>query len=129
MVRILVADDLADNRQLAGMLLQRMGYTTLMASDGIEALALIDRERPDLVLLDLTMPRMDGWEVCRKVKADPQLQHIQIVAFTASCDPADIRLLMSPDWAGFVTKPFDIPSFMETIRASFGAGNAPGLRA
>jgi len=113
MPTILVVDDMPDNRQLLGIMLQRSGYTTEMARDGVEALEAIQKSRPDLILLDLNLPRMD---VCRTVKSDPRLAHIPIVALTASCSPGEVKQLMTPDWTDYVSKPFDVMSLMEKVK-------------
>lgn len=115
MTTILVVDDLVDNRRLLGLVLQRFGYNVLMATDGVEAMDLINREPPDLVLLDLNMPRMDGWQVCANVKADQRLQHIPIVAVTANCNPVDMKKLASPAWKAYFNKPFDLMALVDQI--------------
>ncbi|KPL90387.1 MULTISPECIES: response regulator [Herpetosiphon] len=123
MPTILVVDDMPDNRQLLGIMLQRSGYTTEMARDGVEALEAIQKSQPDLVLLDLNLPRMDGWTVCRTVKASPHLAHIPIVALTASCSPGEVKQLMTPDWTDYVSKPFDVMSLMEKVKLWLAGSN------
>ena len=81
--RILVAEDDPDNRSIVVKVLTLEGYETLEAADGRSALALVRRERPDLIVMDLGMPGMDGWEASRRLKADPQTADIPIIALTA----------------------------------------------
>src|SRR5207244_2435640 len=81
--RILVAEDDPDNRCIVVKVLTLEGYETLAADDGRSALALARRERPDLIVMDLGMPGMDGWEAARRLKADPQTADIPIIALTA----------------------------------------------
>ena len=81
--RILVAEDDPDNRCIVVKVLTLEGYETLEADDGRSALALARRERPDLIVMDLGMPGMDGWEAARRLKADPQTADIRIIALTA----------------------------------------------
>jgi len=81
--RILVAEDDPDNRCIVVKVLTRESYETLEADDGRPALALARRERPDLIVMDLGMPGMDGWEAARRLKADPQTADIPIIALTA----------------------------------------------
>ena len=86
--RILIIDDDPDALTLIGLTLERRGYSVLRAAGGSEALMLIESDRPDLVLLDLMMPHMDGYEVCRRIKADPRLTGIPIVMLTAKAQMA-----------------------------------------
>lgn len=81
--RILIVDDDPDALTLIGLTLERRGYIVLKAGGGSEALTLIEADRPELVLLDLMMPHMDGYEVCRRIKSDPRLLDIPIVMLTA----------------------------------------------
>ncbi|HET7087877.1 MAG TPA: response regulator [Anaerolineae bacterium] len=86
--RILIIDDDPDALTLIGLTLERRGYSVLKAAGGSEALMMIESDRPDLVLLDLMMPHMDGYEVCRRIKADPRLTGIPIVMLTAKAQMA-----------------------------------------
>jgi len=81
--RILVAEDDPDNRCIVVKVLTLEGYQTVATDDGRSALALARRERPDLIVMDLGMPGMDGWEAARRLKADPQTADIPIIALTA----------------------------------------------
>src|SRR3954453_12533047 len=79
---ILVADDDADHREILAWRLETRGYAVVLAADGVEALALTRERRPDLVLMDASMPRLDGFEVCRRIKADPSLPFTPIILVT-----------------------------------------------
>jgi CheY-like chemotaxis protein len=81
--KILVADDDADNRAIAQDALEMAGYDVVTATDGEEALEKISSEKPAVILLDLSMPKVDGWEVARRVRANQGLAHVPIIAFTA----------------------------------------------
>ena len=81
--KILVVEDDTDNRRIVTKVLSVEGYTVIEAVDGNEALALTRAERPDLILMDLALPNMDGWEATRQIKADAALRHIPVVALTA----------------------------------------------
>jgi CheY-like chemotaxis protein len=83
MSKILVADDDADNRAIAQDALEMAGYQVVLAMDGVEALEKIVSEKPVLLLLDLSMPKLDGWEVARRVRANRDLASMPIIAFTA----------------------------------------------
>src|SRR4030066_256470 len=86
--RILIIDDDPDALTLIGLTLERRGYDVLKASGGAEALMMVETDRPDLILLDLMMPHMDGYEVCRRIKADPRLANTPIVMLTAKAQMA-----------------------------------------
>jgi len=88
---VLVVDDVAANRDLLEADLVDLGYEVCQAADGVEALALIERAEPDLILLDIDMPRMDGITLCRALKADPLRRLIPVVLITALGD-RDTRL-------------------------------------
>jgi len=85
--RILIADDDPDMRHLLRLILRRRGYQIIEARDGQETLARASEERPDLILLDIMMPRMSGFEVCRRLQADKGTVHIPIIFLTAKSDP------------------------------------------
>ena len=82
--RILVVDDISKNLQVVGTMLRNEGYDVMPASSGAHALDRVSVRLPDLILLDLMMPEMDGLEVCRRLKADPLTQPIPIIFLTAS---------------------------------------------
>jgi DNA-binding response OmpR family regulator len=105
--RVLVVDDERSIRLLCRVNLAASGMDVLEASDGREGLELARRERPDLVLLDVMMPEVDGWTVARELAADAQTRDIPIVFLTARADPADKRLGQQLGGVGYVVKPFD----------------------
>ncbi len=111
--RVLVADDEPAVTEVMGMALDAAGYHVLTAHDGVEALELVRRERPDVALLDVMMPRMDGREVCRRIKGDPELANTPVVLVSAM-DEADV------DWRdvgadAFLQKAFDILSLPRLV--------------
>ncbi len=87
--KILIVDDEPDLVRVTSFRLKKMGYNVIVGTDGNQALSLIESERPDLVLLDLRLPEIDGLEACRRVKADPKLKDIPIILFTASISSAE----------------------------------------
>ena len=104
---VLVVDDMAANRALLEAQLLPRGYEIRQAADGIEALESIDAGEPDLILLDVAMPRMDGLELCRRLKAHPRRRLIPIVLLTASIDRATRLAGRAAGADDFLTKPFD----------------------
>ena len=104
---LLVVDDEPDVNRLVTRIFAKRGYRIQVALDGAEALAQIAAERPDLILLDLYLPKLDGWEVCRRLKGDPATAHIPIIMMTAAhanVDDAGIGLGLGAD--EYVAKPF-----------------------
>ncbi len=104
---MLVVDDEHAIRLLCRVNLAAAGMDVLEAADGREGLDLARSERPDLVLLDVMMPNVDGWAVARELAADEETRDIPIVFLTARADPADRRLGEELGGVGYVVKPFD----------------------
>ncbi len=118
---VLIVDDDARNRKLARDVLEAAGLRTLAAADGAQAIALATAHRPDVILMDLRLPDVDGVEVTRRLRADPRTAATPVVALTATpLDPAD-------DWpvragfAGYLVKPIDIEAFPSLLRRLAGA--------
>ena len=104
--RVLVIEDHEDNRKIVRDLLTASGYEMLEASSGEEGLASAERERPDLILMDIQLPGLDGYEVTRRVKAIPALNHIPIIAVTSYALSGDDQKAFAAGCDGYVTKPF-----------------------
>lgn len=79
---MLVVDDIEDNRELYGSYFEAMGYRVVHAVDGVEALEVVARDAPDVVLMDLAMPRLDGWEATTRIKSNPRTKHVVVVVIT-----------------------------------------------
>lgn len=104
---VLVVDDLQANREILLARLETLDYVVREASDGVEALESIEAEEPDLILLDVDMPRMDGIAVCQKLKAHPRRRLIPIIILTASIDPAQRLRGLAAGADDYLSKPFD----------------------
>jgi len=115
--RILVVDDIMPNVKLLEAKLKNEYYNVISAYSGAEALEIIKNERPDLVLLDVMMPEMDGFEVCRRIKADPKTEHIPVVMVTALTDTADRVMGLEAGADDFLTKPLDDVALMARVRS------------
>lgn len=102
---ILIAEDDADNREGYAEYLAFLGYRVAQASDGDEALASALQLRPDVLLLDLAMPGIDGWEVARQVRADPRTRSMLVIALSACVFPTDIRRATDAGCDLFLDKP------------------------
>jgi two-component system, OmpR family, alkaline phosphatase synthesis response regulator PhoP len=125
---VLLADDEPDIALVTRTRIQLNGYDVIVAGDGEIALAMIRQALPDLILLDLKMPKLDGFQVCKIVKSDPALRHIPVLLFSASSSYAlsleKQCLQLGAD--GYVRKPFDVRELLDKIAALIAA--RPGFR-
>ena len=103
--RVLIADDDYDNRTIAQEVLKKAGYQTIVATNGEEALSLALHEKPDLILLDLSMPKISGWDVAKHLRADPHFKQVPIIAFTAHAMNGDAAKAMAVGCDGYLSKP------------------------
>lgn len=116
-MKILVVDDELNIRELMKFNLEKAEYKVTEAEDGLQALGLVEQEKPDLILLDLMLPKLDGIEVCKKVKSNPKTAGIPIIMLTARADEIDkiIGLEMGAD--DYITKPFSPREVVARVRA------------
>ena len=115
MATILLIEDSQDNRNVTELILMDAGYTVITAEDGLRGLGLATRARPDLIVMDLALPRLDGWAATRRLKAQPTTRHIPVVAFTAHVTPEAIARAEIAGCVAVVTKPFEIDTLLHTI--------------
>jgi DNA-binding response OmpR family regulator len=114
--RVVCIEDEPEMIDLVRLILGRKGYDVIGANGGIEGLDAVRRERPDIILLDLMMPDMDGWEVYQQIKADPELKHIPVVVVTAKAQSIDKVLgLHIAKVDDYITKPFGPQELLESI--------------
>jgi two-component system sensor histidine kinase/response regulator len=114
--RVLVVDDIPKNLQVVGTMLRNAGYAIMPASSGAEALEGVRVQVPDLILLDLMMPEMDGLEVCRRLKADPLTQAVPVIFLTASNEMEHLVQGFDVGAVDYVTKPFNPPELLARVR-------------
>jgi two-component system, cell cycle response regulator DivK len=114
--RILIVEDQEDNRRIIRDLLLASDYALAEATTGEEGLALAERERPDLILMDIQLPGMDGYEVTRRIKANPALRHIPIIAVTSYALSGDDQKAFEAGCNDYVTKPFSPRALLSKIR-------------
>jgi CheY-like chemotaxis protein len=112
---ILVIEDNEANLELINFLLSAHGYTPQLATNGKEGLRLACQERPDLVLLDLRMPGMDGYEVAEAIRRQPELEHTRIVAVTASAMTRERERIDAAGFDGYIQKPIDPETFISQV--------------
>lgn len=113
---ILLVEDREDNRVLARKLLERAGFRVVEATDGREALEQVTAQRPDLLLLDMSLPLVDGWTVARTLRQSPDFKDLLIVALTAHAMDGDRERALEAGCDEFLTKPIEVAKFIPTIR-------------
>jgi CheY-like chemotaxis protein len=121
MARILVVEDSPDIRELVRVLLESAGHEVLTASDGQEGVALTRERHPNLVLMDLSLPVLSGWEATREIKADPATASIPVIAVTAHAMQGDRERALAAGCDGFVAKPIDEETFASVVASFLGA--------
>lgn len=115
MSRILLVEDNEDNFDMVCFLLERAGFEVLGAHDGQEGIDVACREHPDLILMDLSLPEVDGWTAASILKADPTTKNIMLLALTAHALPGDRKRAMDIGFDGYITKPINVLSFADSI--------------
>ena len=114
--RILVVEDTEDNRRIIRDLLGASGYALLEATDGAEGVELARRERPDLILMDIQLPEIDGYEATRQIRAIPELAGVPIIAVTSYALSGDEAKARAAGCDGYVAKPFSPRQLLAKIR-------------
>jgi CheY-like chemotaxis protein len=116
-MKILYVEDNDDNIYVLQNRLKRVGYDVIVARDGAEGVALASIERPDIVLMDLSLPVLDGWEATRRIKRASQTQRIPVIALSANAMAGDREEALAAGCDDFDTKPVDMPRLLAKIRA------------
>jgi CheY-like chemotaxis protein len=122
--RILVVDDYRDGREMVSEYLTYQGFPTREAQDGQEAIELAAAWRPSIILMDLQMPGMDGWEVTRRLKADPNTRHILVVALTAHALRREVDAARAAGCDAVVPKPYALSALADALSRAVDAGAA-----
>jgi two-component system cell cycle response regulator DivK len=120
-MRILYVEDNDDNVYMLKNRLTRAGFTVIVATDGAQGVAMATSEQPDLILMDLTLPDIDGEEATRRIKGDPATKHIPVIALTANAMPGDREKALAAGCDDFDTKPVELPRLLEKIKAHASA--------
>jgi two-component system, cell cycle response regulator DivK len=121
MSTVLIVEDNEKNMKLARDVLQAKGYETLEAVTGEEGVKLAKERTPDLVLMDIQLPGINGIEAFRQMRADPKTAKIPVVAVTASVTPTDRSQITAAGFDAFVSKPINLKEFLETVKRLVGA--------
>jgi len=117
MTKILISEDEPDIRDLVAFTLRFAGYEVISSTNGEEAVQLAKKELPDMILLDVRMPRMTGYEACKRIKADPKLKDVPIVFLSAKGQETEIRDGMNAGAEEYLLKPFAPDQLTESVRS------------
>ena len=117
MPKLLIVEDNEMNRDMLSRRLERRGFSTIIATDGAAGVAMARAERPDLILMDMSLPVIDGWEASRQLKADPATALIPIIALTAHAMTSDRDKALQAGCNDYDTKPVDLPRLLGKIEA------------
>jgi CheY-like chemotaxis protein len=125
MAKILLVEDNEMNRDMLSRRLERRGYQVLIAEDGVAGVTLARTQSPDLILMDMSLPVMDGWEATRQIKADPDTKIIPVIALTAHAMAGDEEKALAAGCNDYETKPVDLPRLLGKIEILLQAKGAP----
>ena len=117
--RILIVEDNMDNYELVRFVLERAGYDVFLAVNGRDGVDAARLQKPDLILMDLGMPEMDGWQAAQKLKSSEATSSIPLYALTAHALPSERHRAIQAGYDGYVTKPIDMQTFLDTINETF----------
>ncbi len=125
MPKILLVEDNEDNRDMLSRRLARKGYEVVLAVDGGEGVSQAATQKPDLILMDMSLPVLDGWEATRRIKADPATQSIPVIALTAHAMSDDREKAFAAGCDDYDTKPVELPRLLEKIESLLAGGRTP----
>ncbi len=125
MTKILLVEDNEMNRDMLSRRLERKGYRVVMALDGAQAVAMAESESPALILMDMSLPVLDGWEATRKIKANPATRSIPIIALTAHAMSGDREKTIEAGCDDYDTKPIELTRLLEKIAVFLKPGPPP----
>jgi CheY-like chemotaxis protein len=124
MAKILLVEDNEMNRDMLSRRLTRKGYQVVMAFDGGAGLSMARSEAPDLILMDMSLPVMDGWTATQEIKRDPSTRHIPVIALTAHAMASDRDKALAAGCDDYDTKPIELPRLLGKIEALLGQATA-----
>jgi two-component system, cell cycle response regulator DivK len=120
MPKVLIVEDNEMNRDMLSRRLGRKGYEVVMAMDGEEGVRMAHSEKPDIVLMDMSLPVIDGWEATRRLKSDAATQTIPVIALTAHAMSGDREQALAAGCDDYDTKPIELPRLLEKMEALLG---------
>ena len=121
MPKLLIVEDNETNRDMLSRRLARRGYDVVLAADGAEGVAKAGTEEPDLILMDMSLPVLDGWEATRRLKAGPATAHLPVIALTAHAMSGDRERAIAAGCDDYDTKPIELARLLGKIEALLGA--------
>ncbi|MRR16997.1 MAG: response regulator [Deltaproteobacteria bacterium] len=119
MAKILIVDDEKDIADLVAYNLEKEGFDTIKAYDGGDVLKIVKTQKPDLIILDLMLPRMNGLDLCKAIRANPETAHLPIIMLTAKADEVDKIIGLEIGADDYMTKPFSVKELMARVRSIF----------
>ncbi len=122
MTKILLVEDNEDNRDMLSRRLQRKGYEVVVAVDGQQGVTMAQSEKPALILMDMSLPILDGWEATRQLKAMPSTQAIPVIALTAHAMSGDREKALAAGCNDYDTKPIEMATLLHKIEMLLGQG-------
>jgi len=125
MPTILLVEDNEMNRDMLSRRLERKGFQVVLAEDGLGGVEMAASQAPDLVLMDMSLPVLDGWEATRRLKAAPGTRHIPVIALTAHAMSGDRERALEAGCDDYDTKPIELPRLLAKIEALLGGAGAP----
>ena len=123
--RLLLVEDNEDNRTIYSTLLRHLGYAVIEAQNGVQAIELARSERPDLILMDISIPEMDGWEATRILRGDPVTKDVPIVALTAHALEDDRERAAEVGFSSYLAKPIEPRAVLAEVRRLIGENVTP----
>jgi CheY-like chemotaxis protein len=124
--RILVVEDNMDTYELVHFILEKSGFETFLAMNGRDGVNAALKQKPDLIIMDMSMPEMDGWTATGVIKKNPQTAAIPLVALTAHALPGDRQRAMDAGCNEYITKPMDLDDLVEAVQYWLNKKNSPG---
>lgn len=125
MPKVLIVEDNEMNRDMLSRRLARKGYAVVIAVDGEEGVAMAASEAPDIILMDMSLPKIDGWEATRRIKADERLRAVPVIALTAHAMTSDRDKALAAGCDDYDTKPVELPRLLEKIEKLLGGVSVP----
>ena len=115
--RILIVEDNMDTYELVRFILEKNGFETFLAMNGRDGVNAVTKQRPDLIIMDLSMPEMDGWTAMQLIKSDPAVSFIPMIALTAHALPSDRKRAFDAGCDEYITKPMDLMDLLDTVKS------------
>ncbi|MDX1996053.1 MAG: response regulator [bacterium] len=126
MAKILVVEDNEMNLDMLSRRLERRGHEIIIATDGAQGVDMAQREKPELILMDMSLPVLDGWQATRQIKSNPDIKHIPIIALTAHAIAGDREKCLAAGCDEYESKPIKFPQLMAKIDSFLGTSNGGG---